>query len=120
MNHLENILLKASSLRKRALSFLYSQMFYKTPNISSKTCWAEDFGCQLDSKVWRKIFLNAKKITCSNKTHETQYKIIHRLHVTPVIRSKYDPTCSAQCLKCKASAGTYSHMIWSCPKIAFF
>ena len=95
-------------------------MFYKIPNISSKTCWAEDFGCQIDSKVWNKIFLNAKKITCSNKTHETQYKIIHRLHVTPLIRSKYDPTCSAQCLKCKASTGTYTHMIWSCPKIAFF
>ena len=95
-------------------------MFNNNLNISCKIAWAEDLGYQIDDKKWKQIFLNAKKITSSNKTHETQYKIIHRLHVTPAIRSKYDPTCSAQCLKCKNTVGTYSHMIWSCPKIITF
>ena len=67
--------------------------------INSKTSWGEDFGSQLDEGLWKRILLNAKKITCSNKSYETQYKIIHRLHSTPAIRCKYDPMCSSICVK---------------------
>ena len=120
VNNLENILLKASSLEKTVISYIYSQMFINTPNFGSRTFWAEDFGCQVDNKKWQRILLKAKKITSSNSTYETQYKIIHRLHVTPAVRTIYDPMCSGQCVKCKNILGTYSHLIWFCPKISQF
>uniref|UniRef100_A0A0E9QWF3 Uncharacterized protein n=1 Tax=Anguilla anguilla TaxID=7936 RepID=A0A0E9QWF3_ANGAN len=33
---------------------------------------------------------NAKSITSSNKSYETQYRIIHELHISPSICCKYD------------------------------
>ncbi len=60
-------------------------MFVKISSVNSKRSWGEDFGSHLDDEMWRNILLNAKKISCSDKSHETQYKIIHRLHVTPAI-----------------------------------
>ena len=79
INPLEKTLLKASSLNKKVLSYIYSQMFVNIPTINSKISWGEDFGFHLDEGMWKKILLNAKKITCSNKFYETQYKIIHSM-----------------------------------------
>ena len=52
-----------------------------------------------------KVFYNAKKITRSDKSHETQYKIINKLHITHEICSKYDDSCSAACKKCQKQLG---------------
>lgn len=55
-----------------------------------------------------------------NKFCENQYKIIHRLHATQALQSKYDTMCLLLCQKCKNSCGTNSHLIWSCPKLINF
>ncbi len=77
-------------------------------------------GIHLDDQTWRKVVYNAKRITRSDKSHETQFKIINKLHVTPEIRSKYDNSCSATCRKCQKQPGTYFHLIWLCPLIKIF
>lgn len=51
------------------------------------------------------------KTTCYNKIYEIQYTIIH---------TKHDPMCSPLCLECKNSCGTYSDLMWLCPKICSF
>lgn len=42
---------------------------------------------------------NTKKISWSSLSHEIQFKIIHKLHVTRIIRSKYDADCTTFCSK---------------------
>ena len=111
MNNLEKIVLKASSLKRKVMSYIYDQMFVNIPTFNSKTFWREDFGSHLDDVMWWNII---------NERKENYNKIIHRLHETPAIHCKYDPKCSLLCLKCKNSLGTYSHLMWSCTKIAIF
>ena len=121
-NQVEAILIKASTLPKKTVSFLYESLIQveKASTNNSKVSWENTFEVQIEDGVWYNILLNAKKITCSNKSYETQYKIIHKLHISPVIRSKYDPLCSPLCPRCRAGQGTHSHMFWTCPKIIPF
>ena len=121
-NQVESILIKATTLPKKRVSFLYESLFLveKASTINSKAYWENQFQLQIDERLWGNILLNSKRITCSNKSYETQFKIIHKLHVSPVIRSKYDPLCSPICPRCKSEQGTYSHMIWSCAQIRPF
>ena len=121
-NQVESILIKASTLPKKTVSFLYDSLFQveKASTNNSKIAWENHFQTQIDEGLWGNILLNAKKITCSNKSYETQYKIVHRLHISPVIRSKFDPLCSPLCPRCQNGQGTHSHMMWSCPLIRPF
>ena len=82
--------------------------------------WEKDLGIHPDDQTWCKIAYNAKRITRSDKSHETQFKIIYKLHVTPEIRSKYDNSYTAAYRKCQKQLGTYFHLIWSCPLIKQF
>ena len=121
-NQVESILLKASSLPRKIVSFLYDSLFQveKVSTNNIRLAWENHFQLQIDDGTWRNILLNAKKISCSNKSYETQFKIIHKLHISPVIRNKYDPLCSPLCPRCKVGQGTHSHMMWTCPLIKPF
>ena len=58
-------------------------------------------------------------ITC-NRLRETQYKILHRLHITPVVLHKINPSISPLCIKCCSERGTYFHCFWECKLISKF
>ena len=52
MNNLEKIVLKASSLKRKVMSYIYDQMFVNIPSFNSKMFWGEDFGSHLDDVMW--------------------------------------------------------------------
>ncbi len=52
-----------------------------TPRI--KTKWEEELATDIDDKTWDDIWSYAKKISVCTHTREIQFKIIHRLHISP-------------------------------------
>ena len=70
-------------------------MNYKT-TVNTKNSWEKDLGIHLDDQNWCDVVYNANRITRSDKSHERQFKIITKLHLTPEIHSKYDNSCSMQ------------------------
>uniref|UniRef100_A0A3B3Z6M4 Reverse transcriptase zinc-binding domain-containing protein n=1 Tax=Periophthalmus magnuspinnatus TaxID=409849 RepID=A0A3B3Z6M4_9GOBI len=117
---LDNIFIKAVVLKDKIITNIYDHINMNTGVvINIKKSWEYDFGVKLDDQQWIKVLNDAKQITKSNKSHEVQYKIINKMHVTPVTRSKYE-TCTTLCFKCKKEAGTYFHLMWSCPIILSF
>lgn len=119
-NVLDSILLKAAALKSKTITYIYDQVTANNKgSINIKQSWELDFGVILEDQIWSKVLDHARQITKSNKSYEVQYKIINKLHVTPLTRSKY-VTCTKFCLKCKRETGTYFHLIWTCPLIASF
>ena len=49
-----------------------------------------------------------------------QFRVIHRLQITPVKRNRFKPLLLKFCNKCKISEGTYFHCILDCPFIDDF
>lgn len=72
----------------------------------SRYSWVLDFGTTVIEHEWD------SRISCSTKSHETQFKIIHKLHVTRTDRSKYDTECDVICKKCNIGKATYFHAFW--------
>lgn len=56
----------------------------------------------------------------SNSAWERQFKILHRLFITPEARHKMNPTLSELCMKCQSAVGSLIHCLWSCPLIQQF
>ena len=79
--------------------------------------WQGDLGMDIDGDKWTKIWAQTKKISVCNQFILLQFKIVHRLQISPNKRHKINYQLSPACLKCKISVGTYIHCIWSCPKI---
>uniref|UniRef100_A0A3P9KND8 Reverse transcriptase domain-containing protein n=1 Tax=Oryzias latipes TaxID=8090 RepID=A0A3P9KND8_ORYLA len=79
--------------------------------------WQTDLGVIIDDDTWNVIWNQTKRISVCNNARLLQYKIIHRLQISPNRRHQMNPQMSPMCLKCKSSLGTYSHCIWFCPKI---
>ena len=79
--------------------------------------WQDELGIDIDGDKWTKIWTQTKKISVCNRARLLQFKIVHRIQISPNKRHKMNPQLSPACLKCKISVGTYTHCIWSCPKI---
>lgn len=98
--------------------------FYASLRDSSNTSvrvlggiWERELGVQINEKMWKKIWDNARKISVCNRTRAMQLKILHRVHIAPNRLSKYRKDVSPFCLKCKTGIGDLTHCLWSCVKI---
>lgn len=69
---------------------------------------------------WEEAISSVKSTFICNRMRETQFKILHRCHITPVIRNKMNNQISPLCNKCKRNIGTYIHNFWECPGISKF
>src|SRR4029434_9339764 len=82
----ETFLLNRKSL-KHFISAFYSLLLsfdtYELPNISCK--WESDLGTEFIEDDWKEAIDVIKSASTCNRLRETQYKILHRLHITPVI-----------------------------------
>ncbi len=78
--------------------------------------WQNELGISADEEKWDVIW-SSIKISICNRARLLQFKILHRLQISPYKRHKMNPQLSPICLKCKILIGTYTHCIWSCPKI---
>ena len=99
---------------KHYISAFYSTLSsgdrYELLNISCK--WERDLSTEYIEDDWQMtISLIRTTFTC-NRLRETQYKILHRPHITPVILYKMDRSLSPLCIKCTVqtkSLDTPSH-----------
>ncbi len=57
---------------------------------------------------WESIMKNTLNILCCNTDGEMQFKILQRLHYTPLLRSKLG-LGSPLCIMCDTEVGTFSH-----------
>ncbi|XDV45285.1 hypothetical protein PO909_013405 [Leuciscus waleckii] len=120
-SEVESLLLKCKNrkhLVAKFYSLLGSAVMYHLPDISHK--WEKDLNNEYIEDDWlATIRLIRSTFTC-NRLRETQYKILHRLHITPVILNKIDVSISPLCTKCNLERGTYYHYFWECKLISRF
>lgn len=76
--------------------------------------WNRDFNLGIDEATWAKTWELAKEISICNRTRETQFRILHRLQITPQLRHRMNPNLTEMCSKCQIEVGCYKHCIWSC------
>lgn len=117
---IEEQLNKITSPRSVSKIF-YNILIRANTDSSEKTrvLWEKDFGEEIQMTDWEAICEMPSYLT-SNSAWEMQYKIVHRLHVTPVQRHKVNQKLSNLCNKCKILEGTLIHCFWSCSKIQQF
>lgn len=99
-------------------STLTSSDVYELPNIARK--WENDLGSEYIEDDWKVAIELVRSISSCNRYKETQYKILHRLHITPVILHKMDKSFSPLCIKCHSQRATYFHCFWECKFISRF
>ncbi|XDV28526.1 hypothetical protein PO909_031812 [Leuciscus waleckii] len=120
-SEVESLLLKCKNrkhLVAKFYSLLGSAVMYHLPDISHK--WEKDLNNEYIEDDWlATIRLIRSTFTC-NRLRETQYKILHRLHITPIILNKIDVSISPLCTKCNLERGTYYHYFWECKLISRF
>ena len=106
---------------ERFISFMYETFdmnsAYSSEHIRMQ--WQIDLGCQIEDETWTSIIGNTLSILSCNNDRERQFKILHRLHYTPLLRSKLGLS-SPNCNKCGTEVGTYAHVFWKCTKIQLF
>lgn len=99
-------------------SLLGSSVTYHLPDISHR--WEKDLNNEYLEDDWLSAIRLIKSTSTCNRLRETQYKILHRLHITPIILNKIDRSISPLCTKCNLERGTYFHYFWECKLISRF
>lgn len=74
--------------------------------------WNNDLNLRMDETTWAEIWQRAKEISICNRT--TQFRILHRLQITPQLRHRMNPSLTEMCSKCHVEVGSYRHCVWSC------
>lgn len=79
--------------------------------------WERELSVTIDEDKWDTVWSLAKRISICTRTRAIQFKILHRLHVSPHRRHLFSRSLSPVCLKCKTDVGTLTHCFWSCYKL---
>ena len=108
---------KVSHFISSFYSLLYSLDSQVIPSLRK---WERDLNNVFIEDDWQEAIDSIKKVYSCNRLRETQYKIFHRLHITPVLLNKMDRSISPLCSKCKTDLGTYYHYFWECKCISRF
>lgn len=108
---------------KKVITSFYN-VLYQTSVIlavsDAALTWQTELGVAIDKEKWDVICIQTKRISVCNRARLLQFKIIHRLQISPSKRHKMNPQTSPGCLKCKSALGTYTHCVWYCPKIQLY
>ena len=83
-----------------------------------KDRWESDLGT-IKAEDWNALCGQPSTVLMSNSAWERQFKILHRLYITPEARHRMNPTLSELCTKCQSSVGSFIHCLWSCPHVQF-
>ena len=117
ISQLEKILLQCPT--RKAITCFYNVLSQNDVLISQSVAqtWQRELGVSIDEDKWEVTWNRTKKISVCNRARLLQFKILHRLQISPSKRHKMNPQTSPMCLKCKTSVGTFTHCVWLCPKI---
>lgn len=73
--------------------------------------WEEELQLTITEEDWDRVWSQANKISVCNMARAIQLRIVHRLHITPLLSN------SPLYLRCKVEVGDYTHFIWDCSVI---
>lgn len=120
LSNVENVIKNSNA--KKLVTRLYNALASSNNECTArvKSCWEEDLGEPILDDEWDNVWLSSSGCLSTNKAREQQFRIIHRLQITPVKRNKFNPLLSKDCVKCKIAEGTYFHCIFECPVINDF
>lgn len=85
-----------------------------------KVKWESELGVEITDDEWDEAWENVRSLSICNKVKAIQLKILHRAHISPSQRHKFNSNLSPHCPKCKTEIGTLTHCLWSCRKIKHF
>ncbi len=104
---------------KVSLSAFYDVLSNLSPSNTQriKDAWEKELSVTIDEETWENIWNCAKKIFICTRTKAIQFKIIHKINMSPSRRHVLNPSHSPLCLKCKTEKGISFHCMWSCHKL---
>ena len=79
--------------------------------------WDTELSIAIKDDEWCDIWTYANSISVCNRAKSIQFKILHRMHISPNRRHLFNCTLSPMCLKYKTEVGTLTHCLWSCYKL---
>ncbi|KAF3837673.1 hypothetical protein F7725_009441 [Dissostichus mawsoni] len=105
------------SLQKCVFFFLRYLQIRHFITKTTKQAWERDLDITIDDLDWQEVWVYAGKISICNRTKSTQFRILHRTHITPALKNKMDTNASPLCSKCNSETGNLIHCFWSCVKL---
>lgn len=117
---IESLMLKTTQLKgitKKIYNILGDLNTDKSNKVKDQ--WEVDLG-PIEDVAWDELCSRPFKALASNSTWERQFKILHRIYITPEKRHRMFPALSNLCNKCQSAVGSLFHCLWSCPHILQF
>lgn len=122
MNELLDSQLKIVSNSRRTVSKLYKMLcptfFDCCKSILDQ--WERDQGLSLTTDQWGAILKRSNNVSKCVTYKIIQFKILHRLHITPDKLRKMNSNTSNLCWHGCGKSGTLIHLLWSCPEVKTF
>ncbi len=107
-----------SSMASRGMNIIYKSLVIRQySNIPTEGFWERELNTVIDwDNVWGNCFVTSK-----TPAHQmVHYKFIYKAYATPCLLYKMKRKSDPFCHLCNSSSqGTYIHMFWDCPRIAF-
>lgn len=82
-----------------------------------KETWERELNVQITDEQWEEAWMSAETLSVCNRLKAIQLKILHRAHISPSQRHRFNADLSPLCPKCKIETGSLTHCLWSCRKI---
>lgn len=81
---------------KVSLSLFYDVMRIMSPTNTQrvKRVWEKELSVTINEGTWEDIWSYAKKISICTRTKAIQFKITHRMHISPNHRHSFNPSLS--------------------------
>ena len=102
---------------KRGCSQIYKILNLNNAKQQQMKCivkWNRDLNIELESRVWKCIFLIPYKATVETKLREFQFKILHRIIATKKFLLKINLTDDNKCFFCKTEIEDLLHLFFNC------
>lgn len=120
LSQMESLILKTTKLKSFSKSVYNILSKLNKDNADKvKKRWETDLG-PITAESWDELCNRPFKALVSNSIWERQFKILHRLFITPEKRHKMYSSLSEICNKCHSAVGTLFHCLWDCPPILQF
>lgn len=99
------------------MSLLYKVL---SGTLNTRSDWERELLVAISEEEWDDIWKYAKSILVCNRAKAIQFKIVHRLHISPNRRHTFNNALSPLCLRCKTQIGTLTHCLWSCNQLQIY
>lgn len=117
MNELLDSQLKSLSNSRRTVSKLYKML---CPNFFDCCKSILDQSESLTTDQWAAILKRSNNVSKCVTYKIIQFKILHRLYITPDKLRKMNSNVSNLCWRSCGKSGTLIHLLWSCPEVKTF